>query len=193
MLGFDKRILKPSEFDGIRKQPKKFESKFILDLLLNTGMRYSELHRFVDNLTGETKDSFEWFNPDEDTIILPKKATKTKVQRDITLTHTFTEKLVDYMEHTDGKLHLPTIPVLDDNLKRWGIKANIDKPTVIAVKTFRKTLESWLVFAEKNVFYILSSQGHSDAVALKHYISRVNKWNDWEKEEIIKRTRDWGE
>lgn len=191
MLGFNDRILKPSEFNGIREQPKKYESKFILDLLLNTGMRFSELKRFVENLNSEN-NGFEWFKPEEDTIILPKHATKTKRKREVFITPTFKTSLLQYME-IKGHIHLPATTVMDDNLKRWAKKADIEDPTVIAIKTFRKTIESWLCFGGKNMIYVLSSQGHSNTVALQFYIKKISKWSEEEKKDILKMTQGWGE
>jgi len=193
MMGYDNRILKPSEYDAIREQPEKYKNKFILDLFLNTGMRYAELKRFVANVN-DKNSGFKWFRPEEEMIILPKQATKTKIQREVILTPAFTEKLKDEIERNDGQLYpLPAYQVLDENLKRWARKAGIEMPEIIAVKTFRKTWESWLVYANKNIFYILSSQGHSNAVALKHYVKKITKWDEKEKKEIIKRTQGWGE
>ena len=155
MMGYDNRILKPSEFDAIREQPQKYKNKFILDLFLFTGMRYAELKRFIANVNGRSE--FKWFRPDEDMIILPKQATKTKIQREVILTPAFSQKLKDEIERNDGQLYpLPAYQVLDDNLKRWARKADIEMPEIIAVKTFRKTWESWLVYANKNIFYIKS-------------------------------------
>jgi integrase len=134
-------------------------------------MRYKELQRFADNVNKKNKNDkeFEWFDPKRNTITLPSFATKTDTQRTIILTPTFSKLLQQYIK-IKGEITIPTVQTMDDNLKRWAKKANIKNPNIIAVKTFRKTWESWLANSHKDALKILASQGHTDAVALKHYV-----------------------
>lgn len=182
------RVLTPQEFDAVREQIKDYDQKFLLDLMLNTGMRYIELQRFVESINN--KSELQWFNKKRNMITLPSNATKTFQSRNVLLTSTFAEKLEQYIE-IKGEIAVISYQTLDNRLKRWAEKAEIDKPNIIAVKTFRKTWESWLVTADKNVLKILPSQGHTSTVALNHYLT--SGFTDEEKAEMIKRTAGWGD
>jgi integrase len=66
---------------------------------------------------------------------------------------------------------VPSYPTILENLRRWGKRANIDL-TSLSAKVFRHTYESWLVFyyPEKSLS-ILQSTGHTQSVALQHYLN----------------------
>ena len=182
------RVLTPFDFDAIREQPKIYERKFLLDLMLHTGMRYVELQRFVKNVN--SNNDVKWFDPERKLITLPSFATKTGKSRVVLLTPNFTTQLLQYIE-IKGEIDIIAYQSMDDNLKRWAKKAEIKDPSIIAVKTFRKTWESWLVTADKNVLKILKSQGHTNSTALEHYITIG--FTPEEIAEIVKRTEGWGE
>ena len=182
------RVLTPFDFDAIHEQPKIYERKFLLDLMLHTGMRYVELQRFVKNVN--SNNDVKWFDPERKLITLPSFATKTGKSRVVLLTPNFTTQLLQYIE-IKGEIDIIAYQSMDDNLKRWAKKAEIKDPSIIAVKTFRKTWESWLVTADKNVLKILKSQGHTNSTALEHYITIG--FTPEEIAEIVKRTDGWGE
>lgn len=179
------RTLTPQDFDKLREQAPSYSEKFLLDLMLNTGARYIELQRYIKSMGNE-----EWFDEKRKLITLPSNATKTYTSRNILLTPTFTDVLKREIERGQ-EIPIISFQTLDNRLKKWAKKANIDKPNIISVKTFRKTWESWLVTADKNVLKILASQGHSSTVALNHYLT--SGFTDEEKEEMRQRTAGWGE
>jgi len=175
------RVLTPFEYDAIKAVIPKPKMQFQLDVMLNTGMRYVELQRFAKNP--------KWHLPSKNLIYLPSKFTKTRKERNVLLTPIFNESLKMFLG-MGNMLYFPSRATMGDNLKRWARKAKIDNPDNIAPKTLRKTFESWLVTADKNVLKILASQGHNSTTALMHYYT--SGFTDRDKEEIIKRTAGWG-
>ena len=175
------RVLDPAEYDAIKESIPKTKMQFQLDVMLNTGMRYVELQRFAKHP--------EWHLPNKKLIYLPSKFTKTRKERNVLLTPIFNEKLKMFLG-MGNILFFSSKATMGDNLKRWASKAGIDNPVNIAPKTLRKTWESWLVTADKNVLKILASQGHNSTTALMHYYT--SGFTEKDKEEIIKRTEGWG-
>ena len=125
-------------------------------------MRYEELKRFVDNPN--------WLM-DENFIHLPigsslKHKCKQK-ERYVRLNGLGREVILNLLQSNRNP---PTRQTLNDNLKRWCLDAGIDDKG-ICPKCFRKTWESWLVFSyPERLLEILLSQGHTEAVSLKHYL-----------------------
>lgn len=179
------RTLTPQDYDKLRDQAPDFHQKFLLDLMLNSGMRYVELQRYIKSMYKE-----QWFDEKRKKITLPTIATKTFVTRNVLLTPEFTNILKREIEREE-KVPLISFQTLDNRLKRWALKADIETPTIIATKTFRKTWESWLVSADRNVLKILSSQGHSSTTALNFYLTCG--FTKEEIDEMVERTRGWGE
>lgn len=180
------RTLIPHDYDKLRDQAPSYSEKFLLDLMLNTGMRYVELQRYIKSIGNE-----EWFDKKRKKITLPTIATKTFVSRNVLLTPEFTNTLKNELERDNPEIPLISFQTLDNRLKKWALQANIETPNIIAVKTFRKTWESWLVSADRNVLKILSSQGHSSTTALNFYLT--SGFTKEEIDEMVERTRGWGE
>lgn len=196
-MGGEIRALTPEDFDKLREQAPSSEEKFLLDLMINTGMRYVELQRYIKS-TGDIKIikgikdiKSGWFDYKRNKIVLPSNATKTFETRNVLLTPRFTDILKRELERKNTEMPIISYQTLDNRLKKWAIKGDIDKPHIIAVKTFRKSWESWLVSADKNVLKVLASQGHRSTIALDHYLTYG--FTSEEKEEMIKRTEGWGE
>ena len=175
------RVLTPAEYDAIKEVIEKPKMQFQLDVMLYTGMRYIELQRFTKHP--------EWHLPNKKLIYLPSKFTKTRKERNVLLTPIFNETLKIFLG-MGNTLYFSSKSTMGENLKRWGAKAQIDNPTNIAPKTLRKTWESWLVTADKQMLKILASQGHNSTTALAHYYA--SGFTDRDKEEIVKRTEGWG-
>jgi integrase len=194
-LGGIIRVLKPSEFEAIKQQSTNLDSEFLLDLLLNTGMRYTEIERLIKN-TNENIDKNHkinndklWFRKEDKKIDLPNIATKTGRARSVSLTPAFTN-IMDYHIRRGGKIEIPTFQGMNQNLKRWSKKAAIDRPQIIGIRTFRKTWESWLVLSDKNWGRILNSQGHKDTIALQHYID-LKEFKEEDKKKIKEYVTGW--
>ena len=191
-LGGINRVLKPREFDAMKEQPRSIDNEVLLDLMMNTGMRYTELQRFAENINKHIKDKNEdklWFRKADKKIDLPKTATKTGEYRSVFLTSAFTEGFHKYIR-VKGELFIPVFVTMNQNLRRWAKKAGIDRPQIIGIRTFRKTWESWLVAADKNWGRILNSQGHRDTIALQHYID-LKDFSEEDRKEIMIRVADW--
>lgn len=194
-LGGIIRVLKPSEYKLIRQQTKNLDSEFLLELLLNTGMRYSEIVRLIKNINENIDKNHKinndktWFRKEDKKIDLPTIATKTGRARSVSLTPNFTN-IMDYHIRRGGKIYIPTYQGMNQNLRRWAKKAEIDRPQIIGIRTFRKTWESWLVLSDKNWGRILNSQGHKDTIALQHYIS-LKEFKETDKEEIKEYVAGW--
>lgn len=191
-LGGINRVLKPFEFDKLKEQPRRIDNEILLNLMLNSGMRYSEIKRFAKNINKHITDRNQdmwWFRRNDKKIDLPKTATKTGKARSVVLTDAFTEGFYSHIR-AKGGLKVPTFQATNQNLRRWAIGAGIDRPHLIGIRTLRKTWESWLVIADKNWGRILSSQGHKDTIALQHYID-LKDFTEEDKREIIERVRSW--
>lgn len=165
------RILTPDEYEALRGCIPKTEYRMRVDLLLFTGMRYSEAKSFSGHLA--------WFDADNRCISLPGASTKTGMNRVVHLTPAFSKSLSMYLKEFKS-LDMPDINSMDDQLKRWWLmrpqrmaQPNNWWPTC---KTFRKTWESWLLSVRRkdgspkfSYMDIARSQGHTVAISERHY------------------------
>lgn len=156
------RILTPREFKKLLGAIPKAHHKGLVKSLLFTGMRYEEMKRFIDNPQWLMQEAF---------IHLPKGASLKKRckqrERYVRLSPLGKEVITNLLNNGN---RLPSRQSLTQSLKRWSIDAGIGD-TGICVKCFRKTWESWLIFSyPERILEILLSQGHSEAIALKHYL-----------------------
>jgi len=151
------RILRPMEYEAIRKAVK-LEQAIMLDGLLLTGMRYVEARRF--------QQQPEWL--ERNFIHVPSLKVKAKQkERWIRLSNYAQQTIPLFLKGTK----LPGKATFDKNLKRWSQKAGID-PIGLCAKTTRKTMESWLVFYYPDrIVNIMQSQGHDTLTSLEHYLN----------------------
>jgi integrase len=190
------RILTPSEFQAMKDAPLirgyvigTQKRNIWLDTLMFTGMRYKEL-LWLDN------HWIAYFDSKNNAITLPASATKTDRDRTVHLTPAFSKSLAAYLREFKS-LQLPTRDAMNDNLRRWWracIQANIDfgaysqwYPTP---KTFRKSWESWLLFADYALIKVARSQGHTVAVC-EHYYASLPPTLKSEAEQVRKVTEGW--
>lgn len=174
------RVLSPSEVKSIIKAIPKPRLKMCFRLSLYSGMRYVEAKKFSENT--------DWFRPMRNMIIIPKTASKTRIERKINLTSQFTELLTVYLEG-DNKLKYPSNQSMTINLRRWAKKVGIEDFMNVSVGTTRKTWESWLIESGFNIMRILASQGHDSVTSLKHYYN--NSFTPTERDEIKMETSGW--
>ena len=181
-------ILTPSEFVALREAtPKKHQ--FSLDVMLNTGARYTELQAFSENPG--------WFDSKNRLIALPAKATKTGRGRDIHLTSQFSKELDLFL--MNGTLHFPLRFWMNHNLKTWWYAqqdANgeiwMSERWYPTVKTFRKTWETYLLCTHQDKSLdIWASQGHTGTVSMNHYYQSVGRLKS-ELDAVRECTRGWG-
>ena len=168
------RILTPSQFNLLLNAIPKYKHQLIIKTMLFTGMRFVELQRFFNNPS--------WLSKENNHIHLPQQAIKKskRKQKDrYVKLNPWGKEIVRQFLSLDK---LPSKQTLNDNLKRWCVKANLSTDG-ICIKTFRKTWESWLISHYKdNVFQVCLSQGHTTITSLNHYANLP--FSSLDKEEI---------
>lgn len=155
------RILRPAEYELLRKGAKHLESKINLDGCLALAARYLECVEIQNH--PELFDSSTGF-----VHIIEKKAKRTDTDRWIRLSNWG----VGTMEHfLANKQKLPKTPQgFRQNLRRWAVRAGLD-PNGLSPRSLRKSMESWLVACYPHLFaQIVLSQGHTELTATKHYL-----------------------
>jgi len=152
------RILRPKEFKALIEAVPKVDHKDMLETLLFTGARYTEIQKLFKNKG--------WFHGNS--IQMPSFKKKAVYESRYIRLNKQGERAVQHF--LSNKRQLPAYPGWDKNLKRWAIEAGLD-PTGISVKTTRKTWESWLVARfPQSLDLIYLSQGHNRMTALKFYL-----------------------
>nr|ACD75439.1 AMDV4_10 [uncultured virus] len=100
-----------------------------------------------------------------------------EIHPDIELSITYSDTMMEipqmspvaYGFLSDIEKKYPAYSTMEDNMKRWAIKAEVDT-TGLSIKCLRKTYESWLItiYPEKSIS-ILQSVGHTQKVSMEHY------------------------
>lgn len=155
------RILRPCEYELLRKGAKKVENQVRLDALLFTGLRYVEAQRLQRHP--------QWF--DGEFIHLPRLAQrKVKAkqrERWVRLNPQGRQTLLFFFKAPP----LPSWKAWTLNLKRWAERVGLN-PVGLSPKTTRKTWESWLVtYYPQHIVQIFLSQGHTELTSLEHYLN----------------------
>ena len=158
------RVLRPSEYLALWNASTKYENRTVLDCMLLTAGRITELREMQVNR--------QWFDIDSNSIHIKEHKIKRQ-QRGIKdrYIHLSTMGSVVVQSFLHNGFRIPSYPTIQENLQRWGMRANIDLSSLSA-KVFRHTYESWLIFyyPEKSIS-ILQSTGHSFETALQHYLN----------------------
>lgn len=174
-------ILVPHEYDIIRSALRK-KHKVLADFLLYTGVRYTEARQVTIKLYDRNKKY----------IYLPhgldKKKKRTAPDRYVHLSTLGRNAIDRYFEEP---YTFPTYVDFDQVLRtakrRTGI---IKEDVVLSIKTFRKTWECWLAITyPERIVFIVMSQGHSEMVAIKHYLNLP--FSPEEKREIQEQVSGW--
>lgn len=185
------RILTPSDYWALKdailhnsRASKEEKHEIVVDLLLFTGMRYTELQVFAGNLS--------WFDARNRAISLPGRATKTREPRVIHLTPAFT-KILETWIRRNKPIEVPHPVAMARNLKRW---CNSGYTKYLfgwnpSPKTFRKTWESWLLAAGYTSMAVALSQGHSELISYGHYANLDPRLKS-EMDEVRELTKGWG-
>lgn len=192
------RILIPSEFQSMKNAPlaphykiSSQQRNIWLDTLLFTGMRYKEL-LWLDG-------HWSQFDSKNNAITLPAAHTKTNMDRIVHLTPAFSQRLQAYLREFKI-LALPNRDSMNDNLRRWwfsqpfawadGISFKAKDTWYPTPKTFRKSWESWLLFADYPLIKVAKSQGHTVAIA-EHYYASLPPTLKSEAEQVRQMTAGW--
>lgn len=184
------RVLTPAEADAIRSVISKPSSKALFDLMLYTGLRFSEVRQLA-----ETPAIF-----DEERRRLYIRSTKAKAngpKRDVVLGDRGRAAVRIFLDL--GAKVPASVSAWQQNLIRWADLAGLaplptattaGNRTGITARTTRKTWESWLLAAcPAEITRITLSQGHSETVALRHYLSAA--WTEDEIEAIRLEVAGW--
>lgn len=192
------RILTPSEFQSMKDAPlaphykiSSQQRNIWLDALMFTGMRYKELLWLDKN--------WKQYDAKNNAITLPAAYTKTNMDRTVHLTPAFSQRLQAYLREFKT-LEMPGRGAMNDNLRRWW-NAKMDAESVYGggmridcwyptPKTFRKSWESWLLFADYALIKVARSQGHTVAVC-EHYYASLPPTLKSEAEQVKKMTEGW--
>ncbi|MFW6145482.1 MAG: site-specific integrase [bacterium] len=175
------RVLRPSEFKKLLSAIPSKKNQLIVQAMLYSGMRFVELKRLMNNPNWLMSSGF---------VYLPKeasrKARRKQVERWVRLNKKGYRVIRQLLR---SKYRLATRQSYNEMLKLWAKKAGIGA-TGMCVKTFRKTLESWLVSAyPERILEITLSQGHNELTSVRHYLNMPFDEND--KKSILKFLNKW--
>lgn len=176
------RILYPSEYHKLLEVIPKHHHRLLIELLLHTGSRYQEIIRLSENK--------EWFKDDR-YIFLPKgsilKEKCRQKERCVLLSIKGRQVVKEYLKMNYKP---PVRQSLNFDLYRWMVNVNLD-PKGICIKSFRKTLVSWLVATKEDKYLsVLSSIGHNTVTSLTFYLSLPFSQED--KQQISAELYGWG-
>ena len=174
-------IFRPNEVRKLIHAIPKNENRERFEALLYSGCRYTELqevHGKMDRIDGNSLKV-------KNTKALSKKMSK---YRYVMLNNPGIRAIEYYIRSPKP---LPNYVSWYDNLKRWCEKANIE-PDGIGIKSTRKTWESYLVTIYPQLTErIFLSQGHTDLIALKHYL--MIPFSKEDKEGMLYFVEGWNE
>jgi len=171
------RIFRPWEFRSLVRAIPKNEYKDKLEALLHSAMRYKELQWLYQNPARYRGDHIH------------VKNAKSKVKQAYRYVHLNLQGQRAIENFLRSPTNLPTYQSWGENLKRWCIKANIP-PDYACAKSTRKTYESWLVISfPHKTMEILSSVGHQESTALKHYL--MFPFTKQDKQEMMYYVEGW--
>jgi integrase len=169
----DTLILRPKEFKQIRESCDR-RHQIILDSLLYTGMRYTELLRL--------RKHPEWLNGQF--IHLPSEEGQKKVKR------AAAERWVRLsIQGRKAVESLFDIQLPSNNSINQYFKYNFRIPA-FSLKSLRKTYESWLVYYYPNrQLEIAMSQGHTMVIQVRFYLNLP--FTDRDKVEMTEFVEGW--
>lgn len=186
------RVLTPAEANAIRSVISKPSSRALFDLMIYTGLRFSEVRQLAESPV--------IFDEERRRLYIRSTKPKAKVkapERGVVLGDRGLAAVRSFLA-TGAKVPA-SVSAWQQNLIRWAAAAGLaplptattpSNPTGITVRTSRKSWESWLLAAcPDRIVQITLSQGHSETVALRHYLSAA--WTDDEIEAIRLEVAGW--
>lgn len=184
------RVLTPDEATLIRSVIQKPSSRALFDLLLYTGLRFAEARQLADNPV--------IFDEGRGTLSIRSQKVKAKQNgRNVILGDKGIAAVREFLK-LGGKVPATT-STFQNNLIAWckaaGITSLATPPATgnqygITVRTTRKTWESWLLAAcPEQIVRITLSQGHSETVALHHYLNV--SFTTEERQAIVQEVIGW--
>lgn len=157
------RVLYPQEYQKLISAIPKHHNKLIIQSLLHLGCRFTELIAINENTSLFKDNRYIHLTKNE----IRKKKTKIK-DRHILLS-VFGKDIVK--EFVKLPFKISPRQSLNKSLVRWCKAAGIN-PEGMCLKSFRKTLISWLVATQEHQYIkVLSSIGHDSITSLRHYLT----------------------
>lgn len=184
------RVLSPAEADAIRAVISKPSSRALFDLLLYTGLRFAEVRQLAadPSILDQERGTL---------AIRSTKAKARQVGRNVILGDRGRAAVAAFLE-AGGKMPAH-VTAWQQNLIAWSRAAGLaplsgptaaGNPAGMTTRTTRKTWESWLLAAcPAEIVRITLSQGHSETIALRHYLNV--SWTAEEREAIAAEVGGW--
>lgn len=176
------RVFYPWELKKFISAIPKRELRTNFEALLYSGMRYVEAERLLEKpeMYMQSKGRIHL-----DDFAIRKKKVRIK-ERWVVLNPIGRRVIETYIE---AHHPLPSYNVWTDNLIRWSGMAGL-KSDRLSPKSTRKTWECYLM-TKYPVYsnHIFLSQGHSDLVALKHYVNLP--FDEQDKRDMEEFTYGW--
>jgi len=184
------RVLTPAEADAIRSVISKPSARLLFDVLLYTGVRFSELRQLAADPAR--------LDDELGTVLIA--STKPRARYAVRNVHLGDRGRAAVRAWLDAGAKMPNSPTSwQQNLIRWSALAGLaplpgataaGNPYGITVRTSRKTWESWILTAcPEQIINIVVSQGHTESVAIRHYVNLA--WTPAEREAIRAETAGW--
>lgn len=178
----DVRILTPREYETLKAAIPKDQYKTVFDILLITGMRYTEVLRLHSNPS--------WYNEKRNIIHLPEEAQKKHKRRQLERTIHPLPSMFNYLLKDFWQARRPPLEsTWNKDLQRWAKIAGIS-PYGLSVKSTRKTIESWMISAGVPESTVCLRQGHDSLTSMRHYQGLA--FSDDEIRDIKKQLTAWG-
>jgi len=175
------RFFYPDEWMAFHDKLKP-KQKIVFEILINTGARISEAKNIkVSDIDFERKNIV---------LRVTKKMLNRpgikKTERKIRVIH-ISDKFAKFLRKVINKKKLsqddyfpiPTIAAANIAMKKALQRAGIKDWDMFSLHNVRKTFETWLIALGIDNTKIIKHLGHSQAIALKHYISADTfNWDD---------------
>lgn len=176
-------IFVPREYDELR-EAMRTKHKVLSDVLLYTGMRYTEARRIERDMYDRNK-KYIFLSSEVD-----KKRKRVTPDRYVHLS-TLGRKAMDrFFEETyEFPTYIAFDQMLNGAVKRAGLTRRA-RGLAVSVKAFRKTWECWLAVSyPERIIFVVMSQGHSEMVAMQHYLNVP--FSTEEKRDIREHVSGW--
>ena len=165
------RVWYPWELKKLVQAIPKMELRINFEAGLYSGARYIELKRLLEKpemyMASKGKIHFDSF---------AIRKTKIRIKERWVTLNPIGRRVIEAFIAQDRDL--PAYVTWSENLARWSGMAGL-KPDRVSAKSTRKTWECYLMTKYPSFAnHIFLSQGHSDLVALRHYVNLPFDEND---------------
>jgi len=175
------RVFTPDEVSAIRLQIQDPRLRALFNVMLFTGMRFSEIKQLIEQP--------DRYRPDRKIIrIKSTKAAAKRKERTIYLNALGARAVEEFLQDP----YLVTLSTWKRDMQQWATRAGLAQlaqyeqtrmyagsekmikynPCGINVKSTRKTWEAWLIAVYSDKLEMVQAvQGHSDTTELEHYMT----------------------